>query len=90
MADFADMIEDALGSQSCETSWVRAPRWMGIPGFITKLARANDLELVRMAVEKRYFYMKASYTVRGPQRKVDAFKIQVGEALTHFGALEQG
>lgn len=90
MDTFADMIEDTLGPQSHYSGWVRGPRWMGIPNFIRQEARVEGLELIRMNVKKRFFYMKANYVVRGPERKVDAFRAKVKAALTYFGALEQG
>ncbi len=89
MADFADMISDTLGLQAHHVGWVRGPRWMGIPGYITHAAKGVGVELISLEVKRNIFMMEASYAVRGPEYKVNSFKAKVKAALTHFGALEQ-
>ena len=87
--EFADMIEDALGPQSCETKWVRGPRMMGLPGYIRNTAKSVGVELISMEVKQNIFMLEASYSVRGPKRKVDAFLARIDAGFKAFGALEQ-
>ncbi len=70
-------------------SWVDGPRWMGLSGFIKRMAVTHGVELEQLERDKRVFYETVYYTAVGSYQNVDTFRLKVYAALKHFGATQE-